>query len=315
MAKLLPNGPGGPAILLILGFLASSAIPASAEPRVERNVVYGMYSGLALLMDVHVPDTPNGYGVLFVPGSGWNAPMPYGTHQLKSTQIPEWAPALLEAGYTVFVPNHRATPRFQYPAAVDDIQRAVRFIRYNAKKYGIDATRIGGIGGSSGGHLVGLTAMLAAGGIADDHDPVNREPATLQAIVLRAAPSDLTAMIGGSTVGTALVVAFIGRPPTQNPDDRAVYRMASTTTHVTPSAPPTLLLHGDADDLVPYQQSVAMETALKSANVAVKLFRVPGGVHGPNFGTADKPHAQFPEALRETTEWLNRYLRRAGSKP
>jgi acetyl esterase/lipase len=315
MTKLPPNSRVGAAILVALGLWASGASRASAEPRVEPNVVYGMYSGLALLMDVHVPETPNGYGVLFVPGSGWNAPMPYGAHQLKSTQIPQWAPALLGAGYTVFVPNHRATPRFQYPAAVDDIQRAVRFIRYNAKKYGIDATRIGGIGGSSGGHLVGLTAMLAAGGIADDPDPVNREPATLQAIVLRAAPSDLTAMIGGSTVGTALVVAFIGRPPTQNPDDRAVYRMASTTTHVSPSAPPTLLLHGDADDIVPYQQSGAMETALKGANVAVKLFRVPGGVHGPNFGTADKPHARFPEVLRETTEWLDRYLRKAGSKP
>ena len=73
--------------------------------------------------------------------------------------------------------------------------------------------------------------------------------------------------------------------------------------------------NADADDLVPYKQSVAMETALTSANVAVKLFRVPGGVHGPNFGAADKPHAQFQEVLRETTDWLDRYLRKTGSTP
>jgi acetyl esterase/lipase len=257
-----------------------------------------------------VPETPNGFGVVFVPGSAWNAPTAYGASQLKSTQIPEWAPALLAAGYTIFVPNHRATPRFQYPAAVEDIQRAVRFIRHNAKQYGIDPTRIGGIGGSSGGHLVGLTAMLGSKGIADDPDPVNREPATLQTIVLRAAPSDLTAMIGASTLGTMAVSAFVGRPLTPDADSQAAYRVASTTTHVSTAAPPVLLLHGDADDVVPYAQSESMEAALKAANVPVKLIRVTGGVHGPNFGAGGKPHAQFLDVLRETTDWLNRHLKK-----
>ena len=83
-------------------------------------------------------------------------------------------------------------PRFHYPAAVEDVQRAVRFIRHHAKVYGIDPARLGGLGGSSGGHLIGLAATLGAPGIAADPDPVNREPATLQAIVLRATPTDLS---------------------------------------------------------------------------------------------------------------------------
>ena len=289
--------------------LAWLCAPAAAQPRVERNVVYGMYSGLALLLDVHVPETPNGYGVLFVPGSGWNAPTAYGAPQLKGTQIPEWAPALLKSGYTIFVVNHRATPRFQYPGAVEDVQRAVRFIRHNARQYGVDPARIGGIGGSSGGHLVGLTALLGATGLADDPDPVNQQPATLQTVVLRAAPSDLSAMIGASTLGTMVVTAFVGRPLAPNGDDRAVYRAASPITHVSASAPPTLLLHGDADDVVPYKQSEAMEAGLRAANVPVTLFRVAGGVHGSDFGTGGKPHAQFPDVLRTTTEWLDRHLR------
>jgi acetyl esterase/lipase len=114
-----------------------------------------------------------------------------------------WGPPLLRAGYTVFAINHRGAPRFHYPAAVDDVQRAVRFARHHARPFGIDPNRIGGVGGSSGAHLIGLVAMLGAPGIADDQDPVNREPATLQCVVLRAGPSDMKQMIGSSGIGTA----------------------------------------------------------------------------------------------------------------
>ena len=173
-------------------------------------------------MDVHRPETGNGHGVIFVAGSGWSAPLGYSATGLKEAQVSDWVPALLQAGYTVFAVNHRATPRFHYPAPVDDIQRAIRFIRHNAKQFGIDPARLGAIGGSSGGHLVGLAAMLSAPGISDDPDPVNRQPATLQCIVLRAAPSDLKAMIGASGIGTAAVVAFLNRLPTPSGDDQKV---------------------------------------------------------------------------------------------
>jgi acetyl esterase/lipase len=281
----------------------------TAQPRVDKNVVYGMYSGLALLMDVHRPETANGHGVIFVAGSAWNAPLAYGAAGLKEAQISDWAPALLRAGYTVFAVNHRATPRFQYPAPVDDLQRAIRFVRHNAKQFGIEPARLGAIGGSSGGHLVGLVAMLSAPGISDDPDPVNRQPATLQCVVLRAAPSDLKAMIGSSAIGTAAVVAFLNRLPSPNADDQKVYREASPIAHVGASSPPVLLLHGDADDTVPYQQSVAMEAALRGVNVPVKLIRVAGGVHGSDFGMGGKPHPQLPDVLRETVDWLDRYLK------
>ena len=287
------------------------ASDARAQARVDRNVVYGMFSGLALLMDVHRPDTPNGYGVIFVAGSGWSAPLAYGAGGLKEAQIGDWAPSLLRAGYTVFALNHRGTPRFHYPEPVEDVQRAIRFVRHNAKEFGITPGRLGALAGSSGGHLVGLAAMQGAAGAADDPDPVNRQPATLQCVVLRAAPSDLKTMIGSSGIGTAAVVAFVNRLPTPNADDQRVYRAASPIAHVSATSPPTLLLHGDADDTVPYQQSVAMEAALQGAKVPVKLVRVQGGAHGSDLGTGGKPHPQFPEVLRESIEWLDRYLRTA----
>lgn len=99
--------------------------------------------------------------------------------------------AAAPGGYTVFSLNHRAAPRFHYPAPVEDVQRAVRYIRHHAQTFGIDPNRIGGVGGSSGAHLIALVAMRGAPGSTDDPDPVNRQPATLQAVVLRAGPSDL----------------------------------------------------------------------------------------------------------------------------
>lgn len=224
-------------VALIVAALGGAS-HAAAESRVEKNVVYGMYSGLALLMDVHHPEKSNGHGVIFVAGSGWQARLTYGAGALKEEQM-EWGPELLRAGYTVFAINHRATPRFHYPAPVEDVQRAVRFVRHHATRFGIDSGKLSGIGGSSGGHLIGLVSMLGASGIADDPDPVNRQPATLQCAVLRAAPTDLMKMIGSSGIATAAVVTFVGRLPTPSPDDQKVYRAASPIAHVSASSPPS----------------------------------------------------------------------------
>jgi acetyl esterase/lipase len=124
------------------------------------------------------------------------------------------------------------------------------------------------MGGSSGGHLIALTALLAAPGIADDPDPVNREPATLQAIVLRATPTDLIAQARADHGGG--VAGFLELPwpadaagVRQNPRTEKRYREASPSTYVSPKAPPTLLIHGDADESVPFQESVAMEAAAR----------------------------------------------------
>jgi acetyl esterase/lipase len=238
-----------------------------------------------------------------------------------------WTSSLLRAGYTVFAIN-RAAPRFHYPAAIDDVQRAIRYIRHHAKQFEIDGRRLGGYGGSSGAHLIGLAAMLAAPGIVDDADPVNREPATLQAVVLRAAPLDLTHMRDGSAhLPLAVFMNALppGRPAAAPPPPGAsasrevanapanlkAYTAASPIAHVAASSPPVLLLHGDADGAVPFQQSVAMEAALRAVNVPTKLVRVPGGDHGGNFQVGGKPHPALPDALDEMVRWLHQYLKGA----
>ena len=297
------------AIAIATLVVLAGARGATAQSRVERNVVYGMYSGLALLMDVQHPDTPKGLGVIHVPGSTWQAPLGYGASGLKdSNYTPAWLEALLRGGYTVFTINHRATPRFHYPEPVEDVQRAVRFVRHNAARFGVDPGRLGGVGESSGAHLIALVAMLRAPAIPTDRDPVNAQPATLQAVVTRAAPADLSKMVGANTIATAVVVTLVNRLPTPMPDDQAVYRAASPITHVSATSPPMLLTHGDADDTVPFQQAIDMEAALRKVNVPVKLVRVAGGTHNGDFGTSGKPHPQFPEVLTDVVDWLNQYL-------
>ena len=272
---------------------------AAAEIKVERNTIFGMYSGLALLMDVYSPEKPNGYGIVFIAGSGWQAPLPYNAQPLKdSGQVPPYMKALAAAGYTVFAIDHRAAPRFQYPAAVEDAQRAVRFVRYHARRYGIDADRIGAAGGSSGGHLVSMLGVLDGKGAAGDEDPVNRVSAKVQCVVARAAPSDLTRF--ASAGGARALDSFMGSGSREE---------ASPVRHVSADDPPILLMHGDKDQTVPFEQSEQFQASLERAGVTVKLLRVPGGAHGPNFPGATNP----PDYLGEMVRWFDRYLRRAGA--
>jgi len=294
-------------LLALLAPIALAAKPALVPtgPAIERNVIYGMFSGAALLLDVHRPARPNGLGVVFISGSGWQASTDYGATPLKEQQVGLWGPPLLAAGYTVFALNHRAAPTYHYPAAIDDVQRAIRFVRFHAKDFGIDAAHLGGVGGSSGGHLIGLAAMLASPGNPADADPVNRESAALQAVVLRAPLLDLRTI--DTVEGIAYVTSFMEAPPSQA-SAAAAYAAASPITHVTSASPPTLLIHGDADILVPLRQSTAMEALLGKSGVPVRLVVVPGGVHGADFGAA-QPRAGWPDYFGETVRWLDAYLK------
>lgn len=282
--------------------------PTSTQARVETNVVYGMCSGAALLMDVHYPNQPNGHGIVFIAGSGWSAPLAYSAAPLKeSSQVALYLPSLLQAGYTVFALTHRAAPTFRFPAPLEDVQRGVRFIRHNAARFHTDPASIGGFGGSSGGHLVSMLGTMDGAGDPNDEDPVNRESAKLQCIVARAAPVDLLRMSPSDSID-ALALFLGSRVIKSTLKTSAEYKTAWTASpinHVSGHAAPFLLIHGDADLSVPFHQSVAMEAALKKAGVAVKLIRIEGGGHGPTFLGAKNP----PDYQAEMVKWFDTYLR------
>jgi acetyl esterase/lipase len=283
----------------LLALASHAADPFTVEP----NVVYGMYSGAALLLDVYRPAQPNGYGIVYVSGSGWTAPLAYSAPELKSnSQSQLYAKKLASAGYTVFAVNHRALPRFRYPAPVQDVQRAVRFVRHHARRYGINAERIGASGGSSGGHLVSMLGTHDGQGVTNDPDPVERESAKVQCVVARAAPVDfLTGNNANFLIGMAKPA-----PEAKDTEEYRTYVQASPVSYITPDDPPFLLMHGDKDEAVAFSQSEEMEAKLKAAGVTVRLLRIAGGAHGPTFPGAINP----PDYLGEMVRWFDAHLKK-----
>lgn len=291
-------------LLLVIACLTPSL--ANTQPdlnaaKVDRNVIFGMYSGLALLMDVYHPDRPNGYGILHISGSGWTRPLgldaPLLSHQ---EHVKLEGEALVAAGYTLFTINHRAVPRFIFPAAIQDAQRAVRFIRQRAADYGIDPDRIGAIGGSSGGHLVAMLGVLEGDEWVQDGSVVNQQSAKVQCVIARAAPSDFQSGVG---------VHFLGvrgkGMQTVGTEEHARVMEASPINHVTEDDPPTLLVHGDQDQIVPFSLSENFLNRFNEAGVPAKLLRVEGAGHGPNFPDATNK-ADLGAAY---VEWMDMHLK------
>ncbi|MDH5602345.1 MAG: alpha/beta hydrolase [Cyclobacteriaceae bacterium] len=292
-------------IFLIISLLSikMTAQPDLSAARTERNVVFGMYSGLALLMDVYYPEKPNGYGVIQISGSGWNKPLSYEAPPLNHQgHVKIEGEALVAAGYTLFSINHRATPRFAYPAAVEDVQRAVRFIRYHAGRYKIDPDRIGAVGGSSGGHLVSMLGVLNGDEFPSDDSPLNKMSAKVQCVIARAAPSDLT--------GGGLGELFLGVRGSELNDHASIeYKRAmeaSPVFHITADDPPFLLVHGDKDDIVPISLSEKMLEKFKTTGVTARLVSIEGAGHGPGFPGATTP----PDLKKLYVEWMDKHLKK-----
>ena len=272
-------------------FLVLLALPV-AQARVEENVVYAMRGGLGMLMDVHYPEQSNGFGIIFIPGSGWHAPLTYDASPLKRSRFATlYTPPLTAAGFTVFVINHRAAPRYRHPAGLEDAQRAVRFVRRHAERFGVRSDRLGGVGGSSGGHLISMLGVLDGRGDSSSPDPVERESAKLQAVLARAAPTDLTRFEGrmsSASVASLLRMRLASRDSPSSKEFKT-YWQASPAAHVSPDDPPFLLIHGTADDRVPHAHSEEFLARLLADGVHAELLTIPGGGHGASFPGATNP--------------------------
>jgi dipeptidyl aminopeptidase/acylaminoacyl peptidase len=144
-----------------------------------------------------------------------------------------------------------------------------------------------------------------------DSDAVNRESAKLQCVVARAAPIDLLRM--PPSLGAGALALLLGANVTEStPKTSAEYKVAwaaSPINYVSRDDPPTLLVHGDADRTVPFNQSEMMEAALRKVGVPVKLIRIDGGDHGPTFPGAKNP----PDYKAAMVKWFDEHLRRTSS--
>jgi acetyl esterase/lipase len=313
------------ALLLLAGNFAVKGLPQQGVPQqgtpqstpalegvqIDRNVVFGMYGGLALLMDVYHPAKPNGFGAIYIEGSGWTIPSGYGAPALKNfsrTSVSPYVRIMVMAGYTVFSIDHRAAPIFHYPAQIEDAQRAVRYIRFHAKDYAIDPAHIGAAGYSSGAHLASLLGLLDGAGKPADRDPVNRESARVQCVIAGGMPAALVpaadyANPEGFNLLSGLIGEAVQQPVTPGSSVYQKLMDASPIQYVKAGVAPFLLIHGDADELVPYADAEAMRILFVKSGVPVKVITVKGGTHG---STVMDHNAEYgPEMVR----WLDQYLR------
>jgi acetyl esterase/lipase len=241
-------------------------------------------------------------GIVYIAGSAWHSPLDYNAPPLKEMPLVAAAAApLLEAGYTVFAINHRNAPRFRYPGPIEDAQRAVRFIRHHADRFGIRPTRIGAAGHSSGACLALLLGVLEGVGESGHADLVERESAKVQAVASLAAPTDFINVPASFAQSSYLGVALFNRADTSS-QEYLIYRDASPVSHATAGDAPILLMHGDADPIVPFRNSELMRRALEAAGVTVRELNLLGGGHFPPFPSNE------PDPFVETVGWFDAHL-------
>jgi acetyl esterase/lipase len=263
--------------------------PAPApQPSVTTDVVYGHRDGLALTFDVHRPAQPNGAGVISIVSGGWQSSVEMGR------LIAQGYPPLNDKGFTVFAVRHGSSPRYPMSAIVADMRRAVRFIRQHAGEYGVDPDRIGVFGSSAGGQLALLLGTTADSGDSSASDAVLRESSRVAAVVAYFPPTDLTRW------GTQRIrQAFAAMRLTDA--EAAEY---SPIRFVSPGAAPSLIVHGDADTVVPMVEGETMHGALTKAGVPASFIRIEGAGHG--FEGAD-----LERANAAMVRWFERHLGRA----
>jgi acetyl esterase/lipase len=256
----------------------------------ERRIPYGERAGQPLMMQILRPaQAPRRSKALVLMVSGsWKS---------KAEGVPRWISApFLRRGFTVFAVSHVSQPKASVMEIVSDVHRAVRFIRHHAAEYDIDPARIGVTGASSGGHLslmlatqAGLTDSAGPPGpaVAEGSDPaIDRQSSRVQAAAVFFPVTDLI-NLGDSTENLR-----DGGPPKHfvhsfGPDGQnlekwpAIGGFMSPIQHITPALPPVLIHHGDADTLVPLDQSTRFQKAAADAGAPpVEVVVRRGKAHG-----------------------------------
>ena len=293
--------------VLFLGLLLLSVGWAWGQTNVDftrtEDVIYGRKFGMALTLDVFQPRPANGVGIILMVSGGW-----FSSHDSINA---DYFRPLLNRGYTVFAVVHGSQPKFVITEIVPDINRAVRFIRHNAAQYGVDPNRLGITGGSAGGHLSLTMGTQGGPGDANAKDLVDRESSAVQCVACFFPPTDFLnyGRPGEDAVGVGILKSFKPAfgPRSDTAEERQkLGREISPIYFVHSNMPPILIIHGDADTLVPIYQAQMFVKRCEEVGSTAKLVVREGKNHGwPEMG----------KDMERFADWFDEYLRGIKPKP
>jgi acetyl esterase/lipase len=289
------------ALLAVTGYLVRAEVERPALPRDvvgATDLVYRRDGNRRVRLDIYAPAAAPPRGgrpcVLAIHGGGWRGG--------NKRDYGPMAARLVEHGYVVAAVDYKLSGPSapSWPVNIEDLRAAVRWLRGHAAAYGVDPARIAVMGASAGGHLAALLATCPETPSAGSQPPRGQasttEPAAtsarVQAVIDFYGPSDLTALAAASPYARTSMALYLGGRPGDVPDR---YAAASPACHVTRDTPPMLLIHGDADRLVPLDQSRRLAAALDAEGIAHGLIVVPGARHGFDFRVGSRD--LIPEVL------------------
>ena len=265
--------------LMLLGLAAVVEAAPADEIVFEAGIEFAKPGGESFQLNLARPKSPAGKtaAILCIHGGGFRAG--------KREGWDARCKLLAEHGYAAATVTYRLAPKFPFPAAVEDVKAAVRWLRANAEKYGIDPERIGVVGDSAGGHLAQFLGVT--GGVAQfEGDGGNASSSSrVSCVVNYYGPSDFTKSYGKSVDAAEVLPLWLGGDDTK---EHKRHILASPLYWVTPTAAPTLLLQGTEDKYVHHEQAVWMRDKLKAAEVEVEFLSLEGAGHGFKGADAEK---------------------------
>jgi acetyl esterase/lipase len=273
------------------------------------DVTYSTLPGFRpLVIDIYKPKSqaPKPL-IIYIHGGGWVAG--HTRHSGALSNFPQVLAKLASEGFVVASLEYRLSGEAPFPAQLQDARAAIRFLKDNAAKYGIDPARVGVWGGSAGGHLTALAAT-SCGETAVDPKPAPAGSECVQAAVTWYGVFDFAPMLKRSAANGNLTAAenmLLRCKPEECSAE--VVASVSPITHVDAKDPPMLLIHGDKDAVVDVQQSHWMEAKLKSVGVPVEAIYIPGVDHSFIGSNLAETRAATLKATNATFDFFHKTLK------
>lgn len=252
----------------LLVSLLMAHVPTACASVLKSDLVYGNAAGTPLLLDACVPegDGPHPIAIL-IHGGGWSGGDKAADPAKGGADIAPWFEPLTQASFLWFSINYRLAPQHRWPACLEDVNTAIRWVKANASRFRGDASRIILVGHSAGGHLAFLAAAQSSAAT------------RIQGVIGFAPVTDFEfelPMRGGLSPS---LQKLHDRPKEVTPESLAILRATAPIHHVKPGLPPFMILHGDADRTVPLEESVRFRDKLLANGVRCDLLVLKGAQH------------------------------------